>query len=40
LGIAADRLSTVSYGEEKPLDSGHDEAAWAKNRRDDFKVIE
>jgi peptidoglycan-associated lipoprotein len=40
LGIAADRLSTVSYGEEKPLDSGHDEAAWTKNRRDDFKVIE
>ena len=40
LGIAADRPSTVSYGEEKPLDPGHDEAAWTKNRRDDFKVIE
>ena len=40
LGVAADRLSTVSYGEEKPLDPGHDEAAWAKNRRDDFKVVE
>jgi peptidoglycan-associated lipoprotein len=40
LGIAANRLTTVSYGEEKPLDPGHDEAAWAKNRRDDFKVIE
>ena len=39
-GIAANRLTMVSYGEEKPLDPGHDEAAWAKNRRDDFKVIE
>jgi peptidoglycan-associated lipoprotein len=40
LGISADRLTTVSYGKEKPLDLGHNEAAWAKNRRDDFKVIE
>ena len=38
LGIDAGRISTVSYGEEKPVDPGHDEAAWAKNRRDDFKV--
>ena len=40
LGVSADRLTTISYGEEKPMDTGHDEAAWAKNRRDDFKVIE
>jgi peptidoglycan-associated lipoprotein len=40
LGVSAERLSTVSYGEEKPVDPGHDEAAWIKNRRDDFKVIE
>lgn len=40
MGIAADRLSTVSYGEEKPMEAGHDEADWAKNRRDDFKVLE
>lgn len=33
LGIASDRISTISYGKEKPLDSGHDEEAWAKNRR-------
>jgi len=33
LGIAADRISTISYGEEKPLDPGHNEEAWAKNRR-------
>lgn len=38
LGIDAARLSTVSYGEERPLDFGHDDAAWTKNRRDDFKV--
>ncbi|MDN5871895.1 MAG: peptidoglycan-associated lipoprotein Pal [Nitrococcus sp.] len=32
-GAAKEQLSTVSYGEEKPVDPGHDEAAWAKNRR-------
>ncbi|RMF47475.1 MAG: peptidoglycan-associated lipoprotein Pal, partial [Deltaproteobacteria bacterium] len=39
LGVAADRLSTISYGEEMPLDAGHDEAAWAKNRRAEFKAV-
>jgi len=39
LGIAPDRLFTISYGKEQPLDFGHDEAAWAKNRRDEFVVI-
>ena len=38
LGLDAKRLSTVSYGEEKPLDPGHDEGAWAKNRRAQFAV--
>ncbi len=33
LGIPPARISTISYGKEKPLDPGHDEAAWAKNRR-------
>ncbi len=33
LGISPARISTISYGKEKPLDSGHNEAAWAKNRR-------
>jgi peptidoglycan-associated lipoprotein len=33
LGIPAERISTISYGEEKPLDPGHTEDAWAKNRR-------
>jgi peptidoglycan-associated lipoprotein len=36
LGISAARLTTISYGEEKPLDPGHNEEAWAKNRRDAF----
>jgi peptidoglycan-associated lipoprotein len=35
-GISESRLSTVSFGEEKPVDPGHDEAAWAKNRRAHF----
>jgi peptidoglycan-associated lipoprotein len=33
LGILADRISTISYGKERPLDPGHNEEAWAKNRR-------
>lgn len=36
LGIATDRLSTISYGKEKPVDNGDSEAAWAKNRRANF----
>jgi peptidoglycan-associated lipoprotein len=38
LGIAPDRLHTISYGEEQPDVMGSDEAAWAKNRRAEFKV--
>ncbi len=37
-GIATDRITVTSYGKERPMDPGHDEAAWAKNRRDDFVV--
>lgn len=33
LGVSADRIKVVSYGEEKPIASGHDEASWAQNRR-------
>jgi peptidoglycan-associated lipoprotein len=36
LGIDGKRLKTVSYGKERPLDPGHNEEAWAKNRRDHF----
>lgn len=39
LGIAADRLSVISYGEEQPLVAESNEAAWGQNRRDEFKVV-
>jgi len=35
-GVSASRLEMVSYGKERPLDPGHDESAWAKNRRASF----
>ncbi len=38
LGIAPDRMRTVSYGKEFPFDPGHNEQAWAKNRRAHFVV--
>jgi peptidoglycan-associated lipoprotein len=38
LGIAADRLRTVSYGKEFPFDPGHEETAWKNNRRGHFVV--
>jgi len=39
LGIAADRIEIISYGEERPRALGHNEAAWSQNRRDDFVLI-
>lgn len=38
LGIDAARLTTISYGEERPVDPAHNEEAWAKNRRAHFVV--
>ena len=38
LGIAQDRLRTVSYGKEFPFDPGHDEGAWSRNRRAHFVI--
>jgi peptidoglycan-associated lipoprotein len=38
LGITADRVSTISYGEEKPMDPAHNEEAWTKNRRAHFLI--
>ena len=38
MGVDASRMSTVSYGEELPLDPSHNETAWAKNRRAHFNV--
>ncbi len=39
LGIPSDRISAISYGKEKPLDKGHNEEAWAKNRRAHIVVL-
>ena len=39
LGVSTDRISSISYGEEKPLDTGHNEEAWAKNRRGHFIIL-
>ena len=37
-GISANRISTKSYGEERPLANGSDEYAWGQNRRAEFVV--
>lgn len=39
LGIDETQIETISYGEEKPLNYGHDELSWSQNRRDDFVII-
>ncbi len=39
LGIAPDRIQTISYGEERPIDDSNDPEAWAKNRRAEFKKV-
>jgi peptidoglycan-associated lipoprotein len=39
LGIEKERIKTISYGKEMPLDKGNDEAAWAKNRRAHFVIF-
>ena len=36
LGVDESRITTISYGKERPFATGHDEAAWAENRRDHF----
>ena len=33
LGVSGDRIETISFGEDKPKSTGHDESAWAQNRR-------
>jgi peptidoglycan-associated lipoprotein len=38
LGIPSGRLKTISYGKEFPLDPGHNEEAWARNRRAHFEI--
>lgn len=39
LGIDPGRVVTVSYGQDRPVDTGHAESSWSKNRRDDFIVL-
>jgi len=38
LGVSGSRMTTISYGEESPADPAHNAAAWARNRRDEFKL--
>jgi len=37
-GVTANRVETVSFGEGRPVSDGHDEDAWAQNRRDEFEI--
>jgi peptidoglycan-associated lipoprotein len=39
LGVDPDRIRTISYGEDRPVDPGHDESAWKKNRRGEFVLL-
>ncbi len=38
-GVSADKVTTVSFGEARPVDPGHDESAWMKNRRAEFILL-
>jgi len=39
LGVDGSRLSTISYGEERSANPGHDEVAWSENRRSEFVIL-
>jgi peptidoglycan-associated lipoprotein len=39
LGIAPNMVETISYGEDKPAEPAHNEAAWSKNRRGVFDLL-
>lgn len=39
LGVESSRVSTISYGEERPFEMGHEESAWSQNRRAHFRVV-
>jgi peptidoglycan-associated lipoprotein len=38
-GVADARIAIVSFGEERPVAMGADEASWAQNRRDEFEIV-
>ena len=40
LGVDGNRLSTISYGKDRPLEPAHDDNAWSRNRRCEFVVLE
>lgn len=40
MGVAANRLETLSYGEERPICFGRDEHCWSQNRRADFVILQ
>jgi len=40
LGLDPQMIDTISYGEDRPVDPGHTEAAWSKNRRGEFVLLE
>ena len=39
LGVESGRIDSLSNGEDKPAEAGHDKSAWAKNRRDEFVIL-
>src|ERR1051325_6683806 len=39
LNVDAASIQTISYGKDRPVDPGHDETAWAKNRRSEFVIV-
>jgi len=39
MGVSMQNVTTLSFGEEKPAETGHNESAWAKNRRAEFKIV-
>jgi len=39
LGVDPSRVRTISYGKDRPADTGHDESAWSKNRRGEFVLL-
>ncbi|MCK5072335.1 MAG: peptidoglycan-associated lipoprotein Pal [Bacteriovoracaceae bacterium] len=38
IGIASSRITTVTFGKERPIEFGHDESSWSKNRRGNFVI--
>ena len=38
LGVSGSRISTISFGKERPVAFGHDESAWSQNRRGNFVI--